>query len=116
MPILKIKFDDAVDAVETSIPLSVSSVPSTSVPSNASSVPLAKVNSSKKISKDELRNVILAICRNDFVTLRTMAEAMGRKQEYLRIKHLNFMVENRMLIAKYPDKPSHPYQAYKASY
>jgi hypothetical protein len=45
-----------------------------------------------------------------------MAEAMGRKQEYLRIKHLNFMVENRTLIAKYPDKPSHPHQAYKASF
>jgi ATP-dependent DNA helicase RecG len=115
-----------------SVPSGAGSVPSGSVPLGSSSVPLPKtsvpsgqadrlsqiadqVRGRRKVSKDELRLVILRLCTADFVTLRTMADLLQRSSEYLRIKHLNEMVALRQLVSRFPDMPSHPHQAYKAT-
>lgn len=104
----------------TSVPLDLASVPTgkTPVPSEANFLALQTiaqpVRDKKKVTKDEVRSIILQICRVDFITLRTLAELLGRSSEYLRIKHLSEMVDSGSLAERFPETPSHPHQAYRS--
>ena len=130
-------FDEMSDSVSgilplPSVPLADSSVPLDSVPLETGSVPTNKtpvpsessllalqtiaksVKGRKMVPKDEMRAVILQICRTDFITLRTLAQLLGRSSEYLRIKHLNDMVDSGVLTERFPETPSHPHQSYRS--
>lgn len=105
-PIVPLDADAIVPLVRASVPLDRDSVP---LPPSAISV-----SKKKKASSGELRCAISDVCKIDFVPLRTLAKVLNRKPEYLRIKHLNAMVEAGLLIVRYPDSVRHPQQGYRA--
>lgn len=78
--------------------------------------PLAEqMRTKSKISKQAAKSAILEVCREGFVTLKDLAEKVGRKPETLRIHYLNEMVKSGDLVYKFPESPNHPGQAYKAA-
>ncbi|MBX9771507.1 MAG: hypothetical protein K2X29_09065, partial [Candidatus Obscuribacterales bacterium] len=130
-------FDELTDSLSgmlpsSSAPLADSSVPLDSVPLDSASVPAGKssvpsepnllalqsiaksVRAKKMVPKDEMRSVILQLCRTDFITLRVLAKLLARSSEYLRIKHLSDLVDSGVLTERFPDTPSHPHQAYRS--
>jgi ATP-dependent DNA helicase RecG len=58
-----------------------------------------------------MRQAILDVCREDFLTPRQMEEIFNRKN--LRLRFLSPMVKEELLELRYPDNPSHPEQAYR---
>jgi len=73
------------------------------------------VRNTKKTSKINMIDTILQLCSQHFITLRELAHLLGRTPEYLRIHYVNKMVRNGQLQLQYPDKPSHPEQAYHST-
>ncbi len=121
----------------SSVPLQTSSVPlqTSSVPLQMSSVPLQMsseplqmssehlerleqiartVRESGKVPKEVMLRTILAVCNDDFLDLKTLADLLDRSPDSLRIKFLNRMVKEGQLELRHPDKPTHPDQGYRA--
>ena len=121
----------------SSVPLPTSSVllegssvplPTSSVPSEGSSVPLLTepecmmrleeiarpVRESGKVSREVMVKTILTVCNDDFLNLKALADLLNRSPNSLRIKHLYRMVNEGLLEFRYPDKPTHPDQGYRA--
>jgi ATP-dependent DNA helicase RecG len=63
---------------------------------------------------DDVRAAILALCAHEFVTLGELASKLGRKRVTLQQNYVSRMLEEGLLEARYPEKPSHPSQAYRA--
>ena len=72
------------------------------------------VRESGKVSREVMVRTILAICNEDFVNLTVLANLLDRSPIPLRDKHLNRMVKEGQLELRYPDKPTHPDQGYRA--
>jgi ATP-dependent DNA helicase RecG len=72
------------------------------------------VRSKGSASKEVVKQVILKLCAEDYLTLRTLAELLGRKPDSLRNHYVNPMIDEGLLEPKYPEQISHPQQAYKA--
>ena len=72
------------------------------------------VKNRSKVAQQAMRNAILALCRFEYVTLKDLAEKLGRSADTLRVHHLNDMIKSGELAYKYADAPNHPSQAYKA--
>lgn len=60
----------------------------------------------------ETRRIILELCRGHFLTATDLAELMNRNAEGLRSRFLTPLVEEGLLIRKYPTEPNRPDQAY----
>lgn len=71
------------------------------------------VRSAKRTPPELLRETILALCSRKELTLSELAGLLNRSAPTLRIHYLGPMTKNGTLELKYPDKPSHPHQAYK---
>lgn len=71
------------------------------------------VRAKGKVSKELMREVILNLCREQFLTQRELAKLLERSPNTLRTSYLNQMVSDDQLELKYPDKLTHPYQAYR---
>ncbi|GAA0508747.1 RNA-binding domain-containing protein [Deinococcus depolymerans] len=50
----------------------------------------------------------------DYISLGALAQLLGRNPEALRLRYITQMVTSGILELKYPDKPKHPRQAYRA--
>jgi ATP-dependent DNA helicase RecG len=70
------------------------------------------VRAKGKVSKELMRKVILNLCREQFLTQKELAKLLERSPNTLRTSYLNQMVSDDQLELKYPDKRTHPYQAY----
>ena len=65
--------------------------------------------------RENLRPVIRAICdQGRWITAATLARYLSLKQENLIAGHLGEMVQSKELERRFPDKPNHPRQAYRA--
>lgn len=73
----------------------------------------APVREKPKVAKDLVEETILALCSEDWRTLRTLAELLGRDADSLRNHYINPMLRDGRLVARVPGKPNHPNQAYK---
>lgn len=69
----------------------------------------------KKLPQEIMRKVILALCRDYFLTLNVLAQIMDRNPDALRQQHLNEMVRNREIRLAFPSTPTHERQAYRAT-
>lgn len=66
-----------------------------------------------KLPREQMRELILALCEGHFVPLRALAQAVPRSEDVLRKDYLNPLVAERLLERQYPTRPNHPSQAYR---
>jgi ATP-dependent DNA helicase RecG len=117
----------SVQSAGSSVQSGASSVQSgaSSVQSGASSVQsgaveagdelLAQIAQRRWTRRQDMKVAILLVCRDRFVTAAEVASVLGRSAETLRTHYLGRMVEAGELNLRYPDRASHPDQAYQAS-
>lgn len=60
-----------------------------------------------------VRNTILALCQERFLSLRDLSALLNRQQETLRDSYVSKMVREGLLELRHPDTPSHRDQAYR---
>jgi predicted HTH transcriptional regulator len=71
------------------------------------------IEGKRKVPSRIMEDVILKLCKEDYLSLRDIAKILDRTPDTLRIHYLNRMVKGGLLELRYPDKPSHPDQGYK---
>jgi hypothetical protein len=67
----------------------------------------------KRASPDLIRQAILIICENDFVSVDEIATMLSRSRDTVSIHYISRMVKEGLLELKYPENISHPHQAYR---
>lgn len=80
-------------------------------------VPLAErieneMRGRKNIPKEEMESFILDICSERFQTLGDIALILHRTEKAIRDYYIRPMVRKGLLVPRYPDKRTHPDQAY----
>lgn len=60
-----------------------------------------------------MRELILDLVAGEFVSIRLVAEAVERTPELIRAKHFKPLLDERRIVSRYPENPSHPDQSYK---
>ncbi len=65
-----------------------------------------------RLAPDETRQIILGLCRGRYLTANDLGELMNRTPQNLRSRFLTPLVEEGLLIRKYPTEPNRPDQAY----
>ncbi|MDR2012954.1 MAG: putative DNA binding domain-containing protein [Rhodanobacter sp.] len=71
------------------------------------------VRNSGKASETTVRQTILALCRDRFLTMRDLAALLDRSVGTLRNQYVGQMVRAGLLDLRYQDTPSHRDQAYR---
>lgn len=66
----------------------------------------------KKLPKQEMEEILLALCDGYFLTLQVLAELVKRKPDALRQQYLKPLVDQGKLTLAFPTTPTHPSQAY----
>ncbi|MBF0585198.1 MAG: putative DNA binding domain-containing protein [Magnetococcales bacterium] len=74
----------------------------------------ASIRTRGKVGKREVHEVILALCRERYLSLRSLSGLLGRSPDYVRPNFLRELVKSGQLESLYPDRPNHPDQAYRA--
>jgi ATP-dependent DNA helicase RecG len=69
----------------------------------------------KRLSKEMLRGLILDLCSKGYLTLKILSKLLERSPDSLRNHYINPMITEGLLEIRYPNQPSHPNQAYRAS-
>lgn len=72
----------------------------------------AEPRQKKKMDREALEQVVLAVCAGHYLTLHALAELLNRKPESLRNMYLSPMVRLRTLSLAFPTTPTHERQAY----
>jgi ATP-dependent DNA helicase RecG len=57
--------------------------------------------------------VILELCSEHYLALRTLAQLLGREPDTIRNHYLNPMIDEGLLKLKHPQQRNHPQQAYQ---
>jgi ATP-dependent DNA helicase RecG len=73
----------------------------------------APVRVKSKAEPELMKEVILKICQGRYLTQQQLAEILNRSINTLRPNYLKKMVKEGLLELLYPDKPTHPDQAYR---
>ncbi|MDT9189129.1 MAG: putative DNA binding domain-containing protein [Limnospira sp. PMC 894.15] len=73
----------------------------------------APVRAKSRISKEIVEQVILKLCSDDYLPLRTLADLLKREPDSIRNHYVNPMLKQSLLEARYPNEPTHPQQAYR---
>jgi len=68
----------------------------------------------KKLSKLEIRSIILKLCNGRYLSLGQLAQLLKRYPQGLRDRSLTPMVAEGLLQLRYPETPNRPDQAYTA--
>ena len=84
---------------------------------NTGSVPLAEriekgMRGRKNIPKEEMESFILDICSDHFQTLGDIALILNWSERVIRNNYIRTMVQRGLLVPRYPEKKTHPDQAY----
>ena len=66
-----------------------------------------------RASKDSVRKVILELCSQQYLPLRTLAQLLGREPDTIRNHYVNPMIDEGLLTLKHPEQGNHPQQAYR---
>jgi ATP-dependent DNA helicase RecG len=70
----------------------------------------------RKLPREKMKSVILAVSREQYLTLNALAQLVNRDQDALRQQYLNEMVKTHELALAFPSTPNHPQQAYIAKH
>lgn len=73
----------------------------------------APAQQAKKLASEKLREIVLQLCTERYLTLRILAELLKRDENYLRIRVLNPLVDAGILVRAFPANPNDPRQAYR---
>ncbi len=73
----------------------------------------APIRDKGRTSKELVEQVILELCSEHYLQLRTLAELLGRVPNSVRNHYVNPMLKKGLLEARYPDEHTHPQQAYR---
>lgn len=73
----------------------------------------APVRESPKAPAAEVRALLLRVCADGYLTLRQLADLLGRDAGNLRQRYVSELVSQARLELLYPDKPNHPQQGYR---
>jgi hypothetical protein len=68
----------------------------------------------KRTSPDLMRQAILIICDNDFVSVEEIATMLSRSRDSVSVHYVSKMVKEGLLELRYPENISHPHQAYRS--
>lgn len=66
-----------------------------------------------KAGKDIVKQVILQLCANDYLSLRTLSGLLNRAPDSIRNHYLSPMLAAGLLKLRHPEQPNHPQQGYK---
>ncbi|NLF62199.1 MAG: hypothetical protein GX574_13735 [Lentisphaerae bacterium] len=66
----------------------------------------------QRISREQMRSVIMEICCGQYVTLGALAALVNRKPKPLQAQYLSPMVKEKQLKLAFPATPNDPRQAY----
>jgi hypothetical protein len=69
----------------------------------------------ERLGAERMERVILALCRDQFLTLSVLAKLVDRNPDGLRQQYLSKMVRNGGVVLAFPTKPTHEKQAYRAA-
>ncbi|HRH75049.1 MAG TPA: hypothetical protein PLM62_18315, partial [Zoogloea sp.] len=69
----------------------------------------------ERLEPEKMEEVILAICKAQFVTRSVLATLVQRDPDGLRQRHLSRMVKDGLLEPAFPSKPTHERQAYRTA-
>ncbi|MFM9971190.1 MAG: ATP-binding protein [Burkholderiales bacterium] len=72
------------------------------------------IRSAQRASPAQVRQTLLRLCRDHFLTLKELAELLGRTAENLRDRHLAELVKTGKLELRFPAQPTHPEQGYRS--
>lgn len=72
------------------------------------------IRGSKKVAQASMEAMILKLCEDQPLTAPQLAGLLGREASSLKNHYLKPMVKSGALKLLFPDKPSHPHQAYQA--
>jgi ATP-dependent DNA helicase RecG len=67
----------------------------------------------KRIGKYLMTQIILELCSDEYLTLRTLSGLLNRSSDSIRNHYVNRMVKDGILVPRYPAQPNHPQQGYK---
>jgi ATP-dependent DNA helicase RecG len=66
----------------------------------------------RRLPQEVMKEVILAVCQDQYLTLNVLSQLVNRDQDALRQQYLNKMVKEQKLSLAFPSTPTHPKQAY----
>jgi predicted HTH transcriptional regulator len=69
-------------------------------------------NQKKRLTNDEMRDVIIKLCKDHFIAISVLSELTNRTSQNIRQSHLKPMVEKGELKLAFPNKPNSPKQGY----
>ncbi|MDY0305600.1 MAG: putative DNA binding domain-containing protein [Desulfovibrionaceae bacterium] len=75
----------------------------------------SSVRGRARAPRAEVERTILELCAEHFLSLRDLADLMGRTQETLRIHYLGKMIRDGRLVQLHPSTPNHPRQCYRVA-
>jgi ATP-dependent DNA helicase RecG len=75
----------------------------------------APVRDKGRAPKELVEQIITSLCRARWLTLRELAELLGRDSEALRKHYITRLLRQGRLLPRYPHHPNHPEQAYQTS-
>jgi hypothetical protein len=75
----------------------------------------APMRESGTVPKAQAEDIILALCSQQWLTLRTLARLLDRAPDSLRNHYINPMLRDGRLRARVPGSPNHPGQAYQTN-
>jgi ATP-dependent DNA helicase RecG len=73
----------------------------------------APIRDKGRTSKELVQQVILELCSEHYLQLRTLAELLGREPDSIRNHYVNQMLSRGLLELKHPEQINHPQQAYR---
>jgi len=102
----------------SSSPNSAGSPPNSAAPGDPANDPeliaIARpVSESKSAPRERVRETILELCRDRFLSAKTLASLLNRKQDTLNGQYLGPMLTEGLLTLRFPETPSHPDQSYR---
>jgi ATP-dependent DNA helicase RecG len=68
-----------------------------------------------RVCKEEMKQIICAVCMGQYVTRATLAKLLNRSPDGLRQQHISPMVKAGLLRLAFPSQPTHEQQAYRTS-
>jgi ATP-dependent DNA helicase RecG len=73
----------------------------------------APIRDKGRTNKELVEQVILELCSEHYLQLRTLADLLSRAPNSVRNHYVNPMLKQGLLEARFPDEPTHPQQAYR---
>jgi ATP-dependent DNA helicase RecG len=73
------------------------------------------VRETGRTSKELVEQVILELCSEHYLPLRTLAQLLGREPDSIRNHYVNPMLERNLLELRHPEQLNHPQQAYRTT-